>query len=76
MYDQHQRAEDDNPSIGLILCSRKSEAVVKYSVLTDSEQLFAAKYLPYLPTEAELKHKLEQERMKVQLQLMEGANEQ
>jgi len=75
MYDQHQRAEDDNPTIGLILCSQKSEAVVKYSVLTDSEQLFAAKYLPYLPTEAELKHELEQERMKVQLQLMEGENE-
>ncbi len=76
MYDQHQRAEDDNPTIGLILCSRKSEAVVKYSVLTDSEQLFAAKYLPYLPTEAELKHELEQERAKVQSLLMEGASEQ
>jgi len=74
MYDQHQQAEDDNPTIGLILCSRKSEAVVKYSVLTDSEQLFAAKYLPYLPTEAELKHELEQERMKVQSLLMEEVN--
>jgi len=52
----------------LILCSQKSEAVVKYSVLTDSEQLFAAKYLPYLPTEAELKHELD--RLKVQSQLM------
>lgn len=66
IYDQHQKGDDDNPSIGLILCSQKSEAVVKYSVLTDSEQLFAAKYLPYLPSEAELKHELEQERIKVQ----------
>jgi predicted nuclease of restriction endonuclease-like (RecB) superfamily len=71
MYDEHHRPEGDNPTIGLILCSQKSEAVVKYSVLTDSEQLFAAKYLPYLPTEAELKHELEQDRLKVQAQLSE-----
>jgi len=71
MYDKHHRPEGDNPTIGLILCSQKSEAVVKYSVLTDSEQLFAAKYLPYLPTEAELKHELEQDRLKVQAQLMQ-----
>jgi len=70
IYDQHQRSENDNPTIGLILCSQKSEAVVKYSVLTDSEQLFAAKYLPYLPTEAELKRELEQDRLKIQAQLV------
>jgi len=69
MYDEHQRADDDNPTIGLILCSQKSEAVVKYSVLTDSEQLFTAKYLPYLPSVEELKHELESERLKVQEQL-------
>ncbi|MDQ6953459.1 MAG: PDDEXK nuclease domain-containing protein [Mariprofundaceae bacterium] len=66
IYDQHQCAADDNPTIGLILCSQKSEAVVKYSVLTDNKQLFSAKYLPYLPTEAELKQDLEIERMKIQ----------
>ncbi|MGZ8239003.1 MAG: PDDEXK nuclease domain-containing protein [Methylobacter sp.] len=70
IYDQQQRAADDNPTIGLILCSQKSEAVVKYSVLTDSEQLFAAKYLPYLPSEEELKRELELERIKVQAQLL------
>jgi predicted nuclease of restriction endonuclease-like (RecB) superfamily len=75
IYDQQQRGADDNPTIGLILCSQKSEAVVKYSVLTDSEQLFAAKYLPYLPTEAELKHELELERIKVQAQLMNKTDE-
>ncbi len=58
-----------------ILGSQKSEAVVKYSVLTDSEQLFAAKYQPYLPSEAELKHELEQERIKVQAQLIDGSHE-
>jgi len=58
-----------------ILGSQKSEAVVKYSVLTDSEQLFAAKYLPYLPSEAELKHELEQQCIKVQAQLIDGSHE-
>jgi len=74
IYDQHQRSENDNPTIGLILCSQNSEAVVKYSVLTDSEQLFAAKYLPYLPTEAELKRELEQDRLKLQMKLSEKVN--
>lgn len=75
IYDRQQRAADDNPTIGLILCSRKSEAVVKYSVLTDSEQLFAAKYLPYLPSEQELKRELERERIKVQAQLLNKTDE-
>ncbi len=69
IYDEQHRGHDDNPTIGLILCSQKSEAVVKYSVLTDSEQMFAAKYLPYLPTEDELKRELELERERVQQQI-------
>ncbi|MFY0657495.1 MAG: DUF1016 family protein [Neptunomonas phycophila] len=62
LYDEQRKGEDDNPTIGLVLCSEKSEAVVKYSVLSDQKQLFAAKYLPYLPTEEELKQELERER--------------
>ncbi len=62
IYDQQQKDLDDGPTIGLILCSQKSEAVVKYSVLTDHTQMFAAKYLAYLPSEAELKRELERER--------------
>jgi predicted nuclease of restriction endonuclease-like (RecB) superfamily len=69
IYDQHRKSSDDNPTIGLILCSQKSEAVVKYSVLTDSRQMFAAKYLDHLPTEQELKQELERERALVQEQL-------
>ncbi|MCD6044882.1 MAG: hypothetical protein K0R48_45 [Gammaproteobacteria bacterium] len=69
IYDQHRKNSDDNPTIGLILCSQKSEAVVKYSVLTDSKQMFAAKYLDHLPTEQELKQELERERALVQEQL-------
>lgn len=69
IYDQQRKGSDDNPTIGLILCSQKSEAVVKYSVLTDSEQMFAAKYLPYLPTEEELRRELERERSLMQQQI-------
>ncbi|VAW49601.1 FIG074102: hypothetical protein [hydrothermal vent metagenome] len=62
IFDQHLKEPNDNPTIGLILCSEKSEAVAKYSVLTDNQQLFASKYLPFLPTEEELRQELERER--------------
>lgn len=62
LYDEQHKGSDDNPTIGLVLCSEKSEAVVKYSVLSEQKQLFSAKYLPYLPTEEQLKHELERER--------------
>lgn len=69
LYDEQRKGDDDNPTIGLVLCSEKSEAVVKYSVLADQKQLFAAKYLPYLPTEEELKRELERERAVLSLEL-------
>ena len=56
-----------------MLCSEKSEAVVKYSVLADKQQLFAAKYKAYLPTEEELKRELELERINVQALLEQRA---
>lgn len=59
LYDEQFKGEDDNPTIGLVLCSEPSEAVAKYSVLADRKQIFAAKYLPYLPTELELKAQVE-----------------
>ena len=62
IYDEFHKGEDDNPTIGLILCSEKSEAVAKYSVLSDSRQLFSSKYLPFLPTEEELQAELQRER--------------
>ncbi len=61
MYDQLKKQPDDNPTIGLILCSQKSEAVAKYSVLADGKQLFASKYIDFLPTEAELQAELKRE---------------
>jgi predicted nuclease of restriction endonuclease-like (RecB) superfamily len=62
MFDDLFIAKDDNPTIGLILCSEKNEAIARYSVLNDSIQLFASKYMLYLPTEKELRRELERER--------------
>lgn len=62
LFDDRFTAEGDNPTIGLILCAQKNEAVARYSVLSESKQIFAAKYVKVLPTEAELRHELERER--------------
>ncbi len=59
MFDDLKRGEGDNPTIGILLCAEKEETVVKYSVLNGSQQLFAAKYLPYMPTEEELRNMIE-----------------
>jgi len=61
MFDDLKKQADDNPSIGLILCTRKDETVVKYSVLKESEKLFASKYRLVLPSEEELVVELERE---------------
>ena len=71
MYEDLYKIEGDNPTIGIILCSEKTEAVVKYSVLSESQQLFASKYLLYLPSEAELKTELERERLLADLKLQQ-----
>lgn len=71
MYEEQKRRPDDNPTIGLILCSEHNHTVAKYSVLKDSQQLFSSKYLTELPSEAELRQELERERLRVQLQLAE-----
>lgn len=67
MYDDLKRSEDDNPTIGLLLCSEKDEAIVKYSVLNDQNNLFANKYLLYLPKEEDLKNLIEQDRLRFEL---------
>ncbi len=61
MYEDKVRRADDNPTIGLILCTEKDATVVRYSVLDESKQLFASKYKLFLPTEAELAAELERE---------------
>lgn len=62
LYEDKYKADDDNPTIGLILCTQKDNTIVKYSILNESTQLFASKYMLYLPSEAELKAELERER--------------
>ena len=59
MFDALYRNNDDNPTLGIILCSQKSEAIVKYSVLNEGKQIFASRYKLYLPTEDEFKKMLE-----------------
>ena len=62
LYENKFKVEGDNPTIGLILCSDKSEAVAKYSVLNEYKNIFASKYLPFLPSEAQLRLEIEKER--------------
>ncbi len=65
-FEQEEKATDDNPTIGLILCSDKNEAIVKYTLLQESRQIFASRYKLYLPTEAELQRELHDERAKIE----------
>lgn len=67
MYDDLKRGSDDNPTVGILLCTETDKTIAKYSVLNGSEQLFAAKYLPYLPTEEELIEEIEREKLKFKL---------
>lgn len=62
LFEDKYIAPDDNPTIGLILCTYKDQTIAKYSVLNESKQLFASKYLLYLPTEDELRAELEREK--------------
>lgn len=62
MYDELCKCDDDNPTIGLILCSQRNDSVAKYSVLKESKQIFASKYLTCLPSEQELQLELQRER--------------
>lgn len=75
MFDDLFIAADDNPTIGLVLCTKKNEAVAKYSVLKDNKQLFASKYMLYLPTEEELKRELDRERQAIEERLAKPGKE-
>jgi predicted nuclease of restriction endonuclease-like (RecB) superfamily len=68
VFDERMRGEGDGPTIGLILCSERNEAVARYSLLAESGQLFARRYQSWLPTEAELQAELTRDRA-----LLEGA---
>lgn len=68
MYDELKRQESDNPTIGLLLCAETSSAIAKYSVLHDSKQLFASKYLTWLPSKEELEREIEKQKEIFRLQ--------
>ena len=59
LFDDLKRGLDDNPTIGIILCTDKDDTIVRYSVLSESQQLFASKYRLVLPSEEELREELE-----------------
>ena len=61
-YDNEIKNNDDNPTIGIILCTSKKDTIVKYSVLNDKNNLFASKYQLYLPTERELALEIEKQK--------------
>lgn len=75
MYDGLFTAPDDNPTIGLILCTEKSETVARYSVLNDRKQIFASKYMLSLPTEEQLRLEIERERRLIESALEGGTDE-
>ena len=72
MYEEQHRIDGDNPTIGLILCSEKNDAVARYSVLQDSQQLFASRYRLTLPSEEELQRELQRERALIENRAPQG----
>lgn len=75
MYDGIFTAPDDNPTIGLILCTEKNETVARYSVLNDRKQIFASKYMLCLPTEEQLRSEVEKERRLLEATQKDRAHE-
>lgn len=68
MYDELKKEEGNNPTIGLLLCSDTSKDLARYSILKDSKQLYAAKYLTYLPSEEELSREIREQKEFFELQ--------
>jgi len=75
LFEDRFKVPGDNPTIGLILCSDKSEAVAKYSVLSEGQQIFASKYLQFLPSEEELMLEIERERKLIEADLEEASDD-
>lgn len=69
IFEDKIKQTGDNPTIGIILCTKKDETIVKYSVLKESKKLFASQYKLYLPSEKELKDEIEREKQILRLSL-------
>ena len=59
MYDELKKGQDDNPTIGILLCADTNEDIARFSILKGNEQLYATKYQLYLPTKEELRREIE-----------------
>ena len=68
MFDDIKKREGDNPTIGILLCTETDKTIARYSVLNENKQLFAAKYMPYLPTEEELIAEIERQKEILKIQ--------
>jgi predicted nuclease of restriction endonuclease-like (RecB) superfamily len=68
MYDELKKGNDDNPTIGIVLCSDTDEDIARYSILKGNEQLFATKYQLMLPSKEQLKEEIERQKMIFNLQ--------
>lgn len=75
LYEDQFKIPGDNPTIGLLLCSDKSETVAKYSILSESKQIFASKYMLCLPTEDQLRLEIERERHLIESALEDRADD-
>ena len=75
MYDELKKQPDDNPTLGIVLCADTDEDIAKYiakySVMHGNEQLFASKYKLYLPTDEELREKIQTQKDIFELQHMD-----
>ena len=65
IFEDRVKATDDNPTIGIILCTEKDDTIARYSVLEENRQLFASKYRVVLPSEEELQAELEREKTQI-----------
>lgn len=74
MYDELKKGADDNPTLGIVLCTETDEDIARYSILHGNEQLFASKYKLYLPTEEELRNEIETQKVMFYLQQKEKHN--
>ena len=62
MYDKMKKGPDDNPTIGIILCTETDSDVARYSTLAKNDQMFAAKYKLYLPDKEDLRREIERQK--------------
>jgi len=76
LFDEKMKQPEDNPTIGLVLCADEDESIVKYSVLSDKENLFASRYKLYLPTEEELKRELERGRRLIEQSIADNREDE